>query len=91
MTLRETFRWIIEDHLVWIYIDDKENDPLVHKVLEKDGSWKGKQRIVLIDFDLHNKEVEHDNGMQLVTAIAYVIRTLLANTEVLKNGYVKYQ
>ena len=43
MTLRENFRWIIEDHLVWIYINDKENDPLVHNALEKDGSWKGKK------------------------------------------------
>ena len=54
-------------------------------MLEKDGSWKGKQRIVLPAFDLHNKEVGHGNGMQRVTTIAYEIRTSPVNAAVLKN------
>ena len=54
-------------------------------MIEKDNSWKGKQRIVLPAFDLHNKEVGHGNGMQRVTTIAYEIRTSPVNAAVLKN------
>ena len=54
-------------------------------MLEKGNLWKGKQRIVLPAFDLHNKEVGHGNGMQRVTTIAYEIRTSLVTAAVLKN------
>ena len=41
ITLRENLRKSIQDHLMWMDIDDKETKSLVKKVLEKDGSWKG--------------------------------------------------
>lgn len=63
-------------------IDDKENVPLVHNVIEKYVQWKGKQQIVLPDFDHHSKEVRHGNDMQRVTKIAYEIRTSPANINV---------
>ena len=70
---------------MWIDIDDKENESLVKKVMEKDGSWKGKQRIVLPAFDLHNKEEGHGNGIQRVTTIVYEIRTSPVNAAVINN------
>ena len=53
--------------------------------VKKDGSWKGKQSISLLAFDLHNKEVGDGNGIQRVTTIVYEIRTLLADAAVLKS------
>ena len=91
ITLQENLRKSIQDHLIRMDIDDKEKESLVKKVLEKDGSSKGEQRIVLPAFDLHNKEVGHDNGMQRVTTIAYEIRTSPVNALVLKIYFVKYQ
>ena len=75
ITLRENLRKSIQDHLIWMDIDDKENESLVKKVLERDGSWKGKRRIVLPAFGLHNKEVGNGNGMQRVITIAHEVRT----------------
>ena len=37
ITLRENLRKSIQDHLMWMHIDDKENEYLVKKVLEKDS------------------------------------------------------
>ena len=76
---------------MWINIDDKENESLVKMVLEKDGSWKGKQNIIIPAFDFHNKEVGHINGIQRVTTITYEICTSPVNTAVLKIFYIKSQ
>ena len=84
ITLRESLRKSIHDHIIWIDIDDKENKYLVKDVLKEDGSWKGKQRIVIFAFDLHNKEVGRGNRIQRVITIAYKICTSTVNATVLK-------
>ena len=90
ITPRESLRKSIHDHIIWMDIDDKENESLVKNVLEKDGSWKGKQNIVIFVFDLHNKEVGHGNGIQRVITIVYKICTSTVNVAVLKIVNVKF-
>ena len=55
--LRDSFRGKIHEILIWIVLEDKERTPMLHDIKDKEGQPAGKQRIVILVFDLYNKEI----------------------------------
>ena len=60
-------------------------------IKDTEGNPICKQRIVIPAFDIHSKEVGEGQGQDRVTTFSYEIRTLPANSTMLKNtSYVKF-
>ena len=57
----------------------------MEKVYEQDGTWKGKERLVLLAFDLYGKLIGDGNGYKRITTFADEIRTDSKNVLTLKN------
>lgn len=50
-----------------IDLDEEESRPLVHKINDNDGIWSGKERIIILAFDLYSLEVGDNNGTDRIT------------------------
>ena len=68
-------RKLIQDCLIFIDIDDKDAKDLMEKVYKKDGTWKGRDILVLPEFDLYGKRIGDGNGNKQIKTFAYEIRT----------------
>ena len=75
----------IQEHLMFIDINDEDTIYLMEKVYEQDGTWKGKERLVLLVFDLYGKLIDDGNGYKRITMFADEIRTNSKNVLTLKN------
>ena len=70
---------------MWIYLDDEESKFMLIDITDKDGKPTGKQRILILLFDLYSKKVDDGTGIKRITIFAYEIRTSLKNNTMLKN------
>ena len=68
-------RELIQDYLIFIDIDDKDAKDLMEKVYKKDGTWKGRDILVLPESDLYRKRIGDGNGNKQIKMFAYEIRT----------------
>ena len=75
----------IQEHLMFIDINDKETKDLTEKVYAQDETWKGKERLVLPVFGLYVKLIGDGNGDKQITTFAYEIRTNPKSAQILKN------
>ena len=57
----------------------------MEKVYEQDETWKGKERLVLLAFDLYGKLIGDGNGYKRFTTFVDEIRTNSKNVLTLKN------
>ena len=55
------------------------------KLYTKDGTWKGKERLVLSVFDLNGKLIDDGNGDKRIITFAYDIRINPKHALTLKN------
>ena len=85
VTLRDELRARLQEVLMWIDIEDKECQQMIHEVKDKDGNPTGKQKIVIPAFDLYSKEVGEGQGYDRITTLAYEIRTSPENAIMLKS------
>ena len=85
VTLRDNFRNVIQDELMWVDLDDEECAPLIHQIKDSSGKTTGQQKIVIPAYDLYGKEIGDGNGNDRVTTYAYEIRTSPTNANMLKN------
>ena len=85
VTLRDELRARLQEGLMWIDIEDKEYQQMIHEVKDKEGNPTGKQKIVIPAFDLYSKEVGEGQGYDRITTLAYEIRTSQENAVMLKS------
>ena len=69
---------------MWINLEDKEYQQMIHEVKDKEGNPTRKQEIVIPAFDLYSKEVKEGQGYDRITTLAYEIRTSPENAVMLK-------
>ena len=55
VTLRDELRARLQEGLMWIDIEDKECQQMIHEVKDKEGNPTGKQKIVIPAFYLYSK------------------------------------
>ena len=84
VTLRDNFRQVIQEELMWVDLDDEECAPLIHQIKDSSGNNTGQQKIVIPAYDLYGKEIGDGNGHDRVTTHAYEIRTSPTNANMLK-------
>ena len=65
---------------MWINLEDKEYQQMIHEVKDKEGNTTGKQKIVIPAFDLYSKKVGERQGYDRITTLVYEIRTSPENT-----------
>ena len=58
---------------------------MIRELKDKEGLTTGKQRIVILVFDLFSKEVEAGSGTNMIITFTYEIRTSPKNSTMLKN------
>ena len=84
VTLRDELRARLQEVLMWIDIEEKECQQMIHEVKDKEGDPTRKQRIVIPAFDLYSKEVGEGQGYDRITTLAYEISTSPENLVMLK-------
>ena len=67
----------IQEHLMFIDIDDKERKDLTEKVYEQDETWKEKERLVLPAFGLYVTLIGDGNGDKQIITFAYETELIL--------------
>ena len=85
VTLRDKLRERIQDVLMWIDIEDEQSKDMLVDSKDTEGNPTGKERIVILAFDMCSKGVGEDQGRDRVTTFAYEIRTSPANSAMLKH------
>ena len=70
---------------MWINLEDKECQQMIHEVNDKEDNSTGKQKLMIPVFDLYSKEVGEEQEYDCITILAYEIRTSPENSVILKS------
>ena len=83
----------IQELLMFIDMHDDDTKNIMEKVHERDGTWKGKERLVLPAFYLYRKMIGNGNGDNRITSFAYEIKTdpkyTMTLKSILNNQWIK--
>ena len=81
-TLRKVLKQRFDKISLWLDLDDKDT-----KHLLKETTWNNKtsQELVILAFDIHNKEFGTGTGTEIIASHVYELRTSPDNTVLLKS------
>ena len=81
MTLRKALKWRIDEIYLWLNLDDEDTTKILK---ETSSDNKTIQELVILAFDIYNKEFGPGTGNERITSNVYKLRTSLDNTSILK-------